>query len=396
MTDDLRAECERVLRQNWREGVRDDGVEFGFSCPSGTHYPWQWYWDSCFHAIVWRRFAPDRARRELTSLLDAGRDDGFIGHTIFWNVPLAGHRRVGYNVIEPEDRMTATIQPPLLAWAWRIAVGDPALEPRIARHHDWILADRDLEGDGLIWILQPDESGLDASPQFDPVWNHRAHGRPGYVLLVHHNRHLDFDIRRIREAGGPVVCEPMTNVLHGLSMLALGRPSITPALIDRCYDEASGLFVLDAQPPVTERVPVTWAALSPLALPDLPDEIGRRLVDGHLLDPERFWLPVPPPSVDAGDPTYSTEDVHLGLRRYWRGPTWINAAWLVWLGLVRLGYAEQAEDMARRLSAAVAGAGLREYYHPHTGAGLGQPDFGWSSLILELAEPDPAAARSYL
>ena len=25
--------------------------------------------------------------------------------------------------------MTASIQPPLLAWAWRIAVGDPALEP---------------------------------------------------------------------------------------------------------------------------------------------------------------------------------------------------------------------------------------------------------------------------
>jgi hypothetical protein len=392
----LRDECDRVLRRNWREGVRDDGVPFGFSCPSAGHYPWQWYWDSCFHAIVWRRLDPERARRELTSLLDGQREDGFIGHTIFWNVPLPSQRRVGYNVLAPEDRMTATIQPPLLAWAWRIAIGDPAAEPRIVRHHDWIAANRDLEGDGLVWILQPDESGEDASPQFDPVWGLRAHGRPGFVLLVHHNRRHGFDIRRVRESGGPVVCEPMTNALHGLSQLALGRPSITPALVARCYDEEAGLFHIDAQPAVRERIPVTWAALSPLALPDLPEEIGRRLVEEHLLDPERFWLPVPPPSVDATDPAFTTNDQRLGLRRYWRGPTWINAAWLVWLGLVRLGYEEQAAELSRRLTETVAREGLREYYHPRTGEGMGQRDFGWTSLILELAEPDPAAGRSYL
>jgi hypothetical protein len=393
---DLRALCERVLRENWREGVRKDGVPFGFSCPSAYHYPWQWYWDSCFHAIAWRRIDPERGRRELTTLLDAGREDGFIGHTTFWNVPLTGRRRVGYNVLAPDDLMTATIQPPLLAWAWRIAVGDPTDEPRVVRHHDWIAEHRDLEGDGLVWILQPDESGLDASPQFDPVWGSHAHGRPGFVLLVRRNRRLGFDIARVRAAGGPVVCDPMTNVLHGLSQLALDRPSITPALIARCYDEEAGLFRLDAQPAVRGRIPVTLAALSPLALPDLPEEIGRRLVEEHLLDEERFWLPVPPPSVDATDPTFSTEDVHLGMRRYWRGPTWINSAWLVWLGLVRLGYAEPAAELARRLAPIVEREGLREYYHPRTGRGMGQPDFGWSALILELTEPDPAAPRSHL
>lgn len=32
--------------------------------------------------------------------------------------------------------MTATIQPPLLSWAWRIAAGDPAEVPTIVRHQD--------------------------------------------------------------------------------------------------------------------------------------------------------------------------------------------------------------------------------------------------------------------
>ena len=39
---------------------------------------------------------------------------------------------------------------------------------------------------------------------------------------------------------------------------------------------------------------------------------------------------------------------------------------------------------------------LREFYEPHTGEGLGAVDFGWSSLICELVDPDPAAAGSYL
>ena len=40
--------------------------------------------------------------------------------------------------------------------------------------------------------------------------------------------------------------------------------------------------------------------------------------------------------------------------------------------------------------------GLWEYFNPLTGEGLGATDFAWSSLILEMADPAPGAARSYL
>ena len=52
--------AEETLRGNWIEGERN-GVHYGYSRPSPGHYPWQWYWDSCFHAIVWRRFEQARA-----------------------------------------------------------------------------------------------------------------------------------------------------------------------------------------------------------------------------------------------------------------------------------------------------------------------------------------------
>jgi Glycosyl hydrolase family 63 C-terminal domain len=397
-TGTIRAACEKVLADNWREGLRhSDGVPFAYTCPSPGHYPWQWYWDSCFSAIVWRHFDASRARRELESLLAAQRGDGFIGHTIFWNEPLRGLRRFTYNVAGPRATMTASIQPPTLAWAWLIAVGDPAQQPGIAAQHAWLQANRVLDDDGLLWIVQPDESGLDASPQFDPIWGRRTHGQPGFVGLVRRNRNLAYDLRRIDAAGGPVCCEVMTNVLYSLSRSALGLPSLTEALVARLYDEASGLFTALARPVPAGRRPVTWTALAPLALPDLPEAIGRRLVEEHLLDPQRFWLPTAPPSVDATDPSFSRTDLNrFGQRRYWRGPTWINAAWLVWLGLTRLGYRQQAAELVRRATGAIRASGLREYYDPYTGAGMGARDFGWSTLIVEMLAADPRAARSYL
>jgi len=394
---DIRVACERILRQNWREGVRHaDAVPFGYTCPSPGQYPWQWYWDSSFTAIVWRHFEPARSRRELESLLAAQRADGFIGHTIFWNTPLTGRRRFTYNVCSPNAAMTASIQPPLLAWAWRISVGEPAEVPAIVRHYDWLEAHRDLDGDGLLWIVQPDESGLDASPQFDAIWGNRAHGMPGFVLLVRRNRRLGFDLRRIAAAGGPVCCEVMTNVLYNLSRLALGRASLTSTIVARMYDADRGLFRPLSVPEPVRTPALTWTALAPLALPDLPEPIGRRLVEEHLLDPRQFWLPVPPPSVAASDPSFSRDDVGiLRLKRYWRGPTWINAAWLVWLGLVRLGYAEQAGELAARVAGAVRTEGLREYYDPYTGDGLGAVDFGWSSLVIELLTSGSPARCAY-
>ena len=398
-TAKIRQTCEATLRQNWREGVRNtDRVPFAYTCPSPAHYPWQWYWDSCFAAIVWRHFDPTRSKRELDSLLAAQREDGFIGHTIFWNTPLTGRRRFTYNVTSPDASMTSSIQPPLLAWAWRIAVGDPATVPGIFHHYDWLSANRDLDGDGLIWIVQPDESGLDASPQFDAVWGRRAHDKPGFIFLVRRNRRLGYDLRRINAAGGPVCAEVATNVLQGLSLLALGRPSLTPTIVERMYNDTAGLFEPIVRPKPRKTPARTWAALAPLALPDLPEQIGRRLVEDHLLDDREFWLPVPPPSVPPTEPSFSLRnDHHLWIRRYWRGPTWINSAWLVWLGLTRLGYHLPAQTLATRIMTAVVAEGLREYYDPYTGGGMGQVDFAWSSLVMEMFAADPlAAAASYL
>ncbi len=50
----------------------------------------------------------------------------------------------------------------------------------------------------------------------------------------------------------------------------------------------------------------------------------------------------------------------------------------------RLGYEREAAELARRLTAAILRAGLREYYDPFTGRGMGAREFAWSALILEM------------
>jgi hypothetical protein len=394
---DLAASARALLEANWREGDYR-GRHYAFSVPSPRSYPWQWYWDSCFHAIVRARYDTARSRAELLTLLTAMREDGFIGHTVLWGHPLDLGRAVRYNIASRADLMTSTIQPPIIAWAWARGLGDPAADPQAAaaldRHHGWLRENRDLDGDGLLWLFQPDESGMDASPKFDHVWGLRAQGRMLFPSLIHANRRLGFDARRIRDAGRPVVCEVLTNVAWSLSEQALGRPSRTGARIDRLWDERAGRFFDDVRgavrPTPGPRRPVTWDTLAPLALPDLPDAIADRLIEEVLLAP-RFAGGVPLPAVALDDPAHSSRETWWGRHRHWRGPSWVNSAWLVSLGLRRRGRDDLADAMAARLVAVVAREGFREYYEARTGAGMGAHDFGWSTLLWELADPRPPA-----
>ncbi|MDP2593989.1 MAG: hypothetical protein Q8P36_01470, partial [bacterium] len=58
-----------------------------YTLPSPTSYPYQWLWDSCFHAIVLARLEPDAAKKELESLVSRQFENGMIPHIIYWEKP---------------------------------------------------------------------------------------------------------------------------------------------------------------------------------------------------------------------------------------------------------------------------------------------------------------------
>lgn len=407
-------DAERTLRGNWREGRLADGTPYGFTCPAPRRYRHQWYWDSCFHAIVWRHLDPARARTELRTLLSAGRLDGFIPHTVFWH-NRAGWRRAPFYATHSlrGNRATAHIQTPILALAWEAVAAVSDDEPRFATealaelrlHYDWLADHRDPDGDGLISIIHPDESGLDDSPKYDEVFGWMSHYLPGYFWLVERSRRLGYESRTIIERYDEHVEDVLVNTLYALSLRALGRllgeqasgeytaraERAETALLERCWDERRGLF-WDLAGRGERRLEVsTWSSLAPLALPDLPIEIGRRVVEEQLLDPSRYLAPVGIPSVAFEEPSFRPG---WHLFRCWRGPAWINTAWLLVPAMRRLGYEREAERVVASLVTAVERHGFREYYNPLDGDGLAARSFGWSTLLAELLPPVAAGART--
>jgi hypothetical protein len=398
--DPVVREASRVLGGNWCTGRTSAGRAFAFTAPDIHKFPAQFYWDSCFHAIAWAAVDPRRARAELRTLLAAAEPDGFIGHTIFWDAPVRLSRRAFYNLTSCRDRMTRTIHPPLLAFAWEIVADASGDDPgfrtegleRLAAHYDWLRSHRDPGATGLLALIQPDESGLDASPKFDARLRWRAHGLPGFVALVRQNRRDRFRLERIRARGGFVVHEVLTNVAYALSAAALARmgggarfaaraAQTERALMARCWDEATGLFA--DRPGDGRREVSTWAALAPLALPGLPAPIADRLAGEHLLDRRRYWRRFPVPSTSVEEPSFRARTRFP--YRYWRGPTWIASSWLLHRGLRLHGRADAAEELAARVRALVGQSGFREYYGPDSGIGQGARAFGMSTLAATLS-----------
>ena len=398
---DIFTGARQVLERNWREGRNDCDLEFGYTCPDADKYPDQFFWDSCFHALAWSRFDPQRAMRELRSLVVAQQPSGMIGHTTFWNGPCRLARAFTYNLLELGAFQTATIQPPFLAWVWaevaeRAGDASFAEEGRaaLARFHDCLERER-ADEDGLIGILQPDESGLDASPAYDAPLGWRSHPKLGFLALRHFNRRRRYDYRRVVADGGFHATDVLVNaawVLGWEGLARLGEPGaarraeqLTDALVARLFEPSTGFFY--ATGPEGERLQVsTWAGLAPLALPRLPVQILRRVVDEHLLNPQRFWLPYPVPSTAATEPSFVPGATrYLWMDRYWRGPTWLFSTWFILRGLIRLERDEAAAELVDRTAAVVQRSGFREYFNPLTGEGMGARAFGATTAVVECA-----------
>ncbi len=389
----------RLLRANWREGHAPDGAPYGYTRPDPVKFPDQFLWDSCLSAVAWSHIDPARARRELRTLLAAQRPDGHIGHTVFWSGPVRLSRAFGYNLVHRRDHATATIQPPLIAWAWAEVADrspdDPGFRaeglPGLRRYHAWLERERG-DADGLLGILQPDESGLDATPAYDGPLGWRAHPYPGFLCLLRFNRRRGFSYRRVVADGGFHATDPLVNAGWALAWEAMGRlgepgapdraAAIVEAMVARLWDERDGIFHSRGPGGVRLRV-ATWAGLAPLILPGLPAGIRGRLIDEHVLHAGRFDLPFPVPSVSAEETAFRARHTGWPIRRYWRGPSWIFSTRFVLDGLLRDGRLAEARSLAARTEDLVLREGFREYYDPYTGRGMGGRAFSVSAMALD-------------
>jgi glycogen debranching enzyme len=392
--------------------------DFDFVCPSKTTYPFQWFWDSCFHAIVLSHLDPVRAESELTSLLANQQPDGLVPHVTFWQREAFEERLADYSIAYRTPYFSDCMQPPVLAEAIAAVAargrGESFLHevlPPARRYFDWLHDVRDPDRDGLIAVLQADETGLDESPKFDEYLGVSGDDRPDYDAAWHRvadpyaevgrdparmfslDRFIDEDVmvNSIYAENQRVLGELLAQVgdAAGAADFAARAVRTREALVMKCWDADAGLFwdlAGLAEKPLRTS---TFTSLFPLLLSDLPAPIAGRLID-QLEDPTAYGTAWPIPTVSRREPAFRPGAI--GEHLLWRGAAWVNVNWYLCRGLRRHGRADLARRIENSTATMVERWGFREYYDTLSGEGHGAPDFSWTALILDLLETREVAA----
>lgn len=418
------------MRANRRTAVKE-GKEYQYTIPSPTHYPFQWFWDSCFHAVILTRLGElEAAGKELESLLTWQSKSGFIPHVIFWDrskvnrSPSFWHWRqstaaLSFLPFSPKPKITAEIQPPVIAFAVERVfeqTQDRAwlkrLLPKLTSYYDWLQRVRDPDRDHLISIITGFESGIDQSPAYDQALGIKP-DRQGDAAFVfkrsHHipliNKLLCYHPLLIKNFAPFFVEDVLVNSIYAQGLASLARLAaicketstaerltakasrVTEALIAKCWDEDVGLFWNLDGPRERHAKVKTILSLMPLILPNLPKAHVTRLAE-HLTNPEEFALPHPIPSVAGNEPSF-TPDISVEFhneRPLWRGTTWVNINWFLVHGLRQHGYGKLAQKIATKTVDLVTRHGFREYFNPITGepGTLSARNFSWSALAIDL------------
>lgn len=406
-----------TLRGNLRTGYSAGGGQrYHYTCPSPDSYPFQWSWDSAFHAIALTHVDLALARRELDSLLHGVDGEGFLPHMLLWQDDLRDTAVRRFR-IRTRGWTSATVAPPVLARAvQRVhqAEADPwwlsAVLPRVIAVYEWLHDHRRDPRTGLLVTVQPDESGLDSSPKYDaalgldpagdvgPDWHdamrrllddYATAGLDAAARSADRFRWHDVLFNSIYVNALNVLCQLCRSVpgFGHLAWVFEDRAAQTlAALCAHCWDDERGVFWdIDLVRGTPVRC-LTASSLMPLILRDLPATTASRLVEEHLLNEKEFWVPYPVPSVAISEPTFDP-DFHTGA--IFRGSSWVNLNWYLCHGLSQHGYPDVAADLAGRTVDMAARSGMRECYGPFDAAGHGATSFGWSSLVLDLMDRGP-------
>lgn len=392
--------------------------EYCYTKPAKARYPFQYFWDTCFHSIMLVALDEiEHAKWHVRSLLAAQRDDGFIGNIVYWKqimpARLADFFQIKFSSIAhfQSPHMSEIIQPPLVAHAvLRIyeATNDKAFVtevlPKLKLYFDWLANNRDFDGDGLISIITSFESGMDWKPTFDAVVNF-SEGQGNRTLfrkMVKNdfkNFIRNYNLEKIAKAGYFKVKDAGFNSIYARNLMELGElckvaedPDSAKyiqqakkgmnSIVELMYDEEDAAFY-DVSGHDNRKIKIlTPTIFYPVIVDHISKEIGQRVMERHFFESEEFDTPFPLPSLAKNEKAFDpNESIYI-----WRGPTWIVNNWFMHKYLIHTEHHEKAEKLLESMVQLVKKSGFREYYNPFTGEGYGAENFTWSGLVIDMIQ----------
>ena len=351
--------------------------------PNPTTYPWQWLWDSCFHAVIWTHLGDDRGLSELRSALADQDADGFVPHLRY------GAGSEVHATLWGRRSTSSITQPPMyghaLAVMHRAGLDlPPELVDRAHRGMRFLLDARRRSDAGLIELCHPWESGCDDSPRWDDVvdapWTEAAwyQAKGDLVATIE------------RSASGAPLANPSFRVgsvgfgaLVAWNALELATVTGDAALrtsaealrvaVDARWDDDLCTWIDDGPTaPGSGRIR-TLDGLLPVLIAPRPE------VFAQLTDPVAFGAPCGPRGVHLEEPTFDP-------RRYWRGPAWPQLTYLLWVAASKAGETVVCSSLVRSMVAGAVRSGFAEYWEPESGEPLGAVPQSWTALSCVMVE----------
>lgn len=371
-----------MLERHW--------VGAGYTAPNADVYPWQWLWDSCFHALVWHALGEtDRALTELGLALSTQDDHGFVPHM---NYQLDPKAHAGFWGREATSSIT---QPPMYghAIAELIRTGvdvEPELVMRAHRGLRFLLDRRARHlGSQLILLCHPWETGADNSAR----WDHLC--EPEFSVPRWRERKGELVDTIIYDSSGSPIANPRCEVasvsfnalvafnaleladVAGFDDLRTAAGALAGAL-DTRYDAALGTWIDAGVTEASSGRARTTEALLALLVTRRADAIEH--VFAALGSPAHYGARCGPAGAHRDEPTFRADE-------YWRGATWPQINYLLWVAARRHDRPADARAIAQSTLAGARSSQLAEYWHPDDGRGLGAIPQSWTGLAL-LVSPD--------
>ncbi len=387
---------------------------YQYTVPSPQTYPYQWLWDSCFHAIILSHLSIEDAKKELLSLVTHQYKDGFMPHMIYWDKA----RSSDFPVVEWGREDTSTItQPPMLAYAvWQIYKKDQDKEflekiyINLRAFYQYLLEERGGE-DHLIGIINPDESGEDNSPRFDKPLGlsptaslEENFGKR--LELIGKNKSCNFEAKTCMQNFFWVKDVPFNAIMAENLKILSEIADVLKRSEDKKYFLKQSRLIVEAMEKWMLKDGIfhsvynlenkiikakTWSVFAPLFAGICTKSQALNLVNNYLLDKKQFMAEFVVPTASLDDPSFNPDAPEIkGSAKVkptdlsWRGPIWMATNWFVYKGLRRYGFKKEAALILKSSLSLLEKSGFREYYHPKTGEGMGARNFSWGGLVLDM------------
>jgi hypothetical protein len=368
---ELRQAARRVLEANWRAP---------YTVPNAAVYPFQWLWDSCFHALVWAGLGePGRAVSELGHVFRTQSPLGFVPHVDYERDP---RHHAGFWGREGSSAIT---QPPMFGHATaelaRRGIDVTGLVGPARRGLAFLL-DHRPRVDGLVTLCHPWESGGDDSPR----WDHWCPSGWDVARWYEVKGELVASLRFASD-GSPLanpafrVAAAGFNALVAFNAMELADITGDAALtdqagelidaLDRRWDPSLATWV-DAGDSETGSGRVrTLDALLPALVSRRTDAVDAAFT--QMLDDAAFGGRCGPAQVHRDESAFAP-------RTYWRGPAWPQLTYLAWVAARGLGRTHDADRIGGLLVEGATTSGWAEYWDADDGTGLGAVPQSWATL----------------